>query len=104
MNLLSLFDKLNKISLYLVIFLIPLFFLPFTFNVLDYPKQTLLLFLVLLSLVAWLLKQLIQGKIIFRENKLLYLALFSIFIFFFPFHYFFSLAQVLLLGLAIEYY
>ena len=75
MNLALFLDKLNKISLYLLLFLLPLFFLPLTQSVLDYPKQTLLLFLVFLSLIGWLGKQFIQRKIIIRESKLLYLAL-----------------------------
>jgi len=77
-SLITIFSQINKISLYLAIFLIPLFFLPFGRNVLDYPKQTLLLFLVFLSLISWLGKQIIQGKIILKENKLLYFILFLI--------------------------
>lgn len=83
MNLFSFLDKLNKIPLYLAIFLIPLFFLPFSQDVLNFPKQILLLFLVFLSLLGWLGKQFLQRKIILRENRLLYLALFFIFVFFF---------------------
>ncbi|KPJ73624.1 hypothetical protein AMJ48_00085 [Parcubacteria bacterium DG_74_1] len=75
MNLAFFLDKLNKISLYLLLFLLPLFFLPFAQSVLGYPKQTLLLFLVFLSLMGWLGKQFIQKKIIIRENNLLYLVL-----------------------------
>ena len=82
MNPVSFLDKLNKNSLYLILFLIPLFFLPFTQSVLGYPKQTLLLFLVFLSLAGWLGKQYFQGKIILRENKLLYSVLFFVFLFF----------------------
>ena len=83
MKLVSSLDKLNKVPLYLAIFLVPLFFLPFAQSVLGYPKQTLLLFLVFLSLISWLAKQLIQGKIILKENKLLYLILLLILFFFF---------------------
>jgi len=82
MNLFLFFDRLNKIPLYLAIFLVPLFFLPFAQSVLDYPKQTLLLFLVFLSLIGWFGRQFIQGKIILRENKLLYLTLLFIFVLF----------------------
>lgn len=48
----------------------------------DYPKQSLLLFLVFLSLIGWLGKQFIQRKIIIRENKLLYLILLFLFFIF----------------------
>lgn len=82
MNLSFFLDKLNKTPLYLAIFLIPLFFLPFTQDVLGYPKQILLFFLVFLSLIGWLGKQFVRGKIILRENKFLYFALLSIFVFF----------------------
>lgn len=82
MNLFFSLDKLSKMFLYLAIFLIPLFFLPFAQNVLEYPKQILLLCLVFLSGICWLAKQQIQGKIIIRENKLLYLGLLFIFAFF----------------------
>lgn len=82
MNSKLFFDKLNKIPLYLLLFLLPLFFLPFAQSVLGYPKQILLLFLVFLSLIGWLGKQFTQRKIIIKENKLLYLVLiFLIFIF-----------------------
>lgn len=81
-SLTTIFSQISKISLYLAIFLIPLFFLPFGQNVLDYPKQTLLLFLVFLSLISWLVKQISQERIVLRGNKLLYLALFSILILF----------------------
>ena len=76
------FNRISKIPLYLAIFLVPLFFLPFSQNVLGYPKQTLLLFLVFLSLMGWLGKQFFQGKIIIRENKLLYFGLLFLFVFF----------------------
>jgi hypothetical protein len=83
MNLTFFLDKLNKNSLYLLLFLLPLFFLPFAQSVLDYPKQILLLFLVFLSLIGWLGKQFIQKKITIRENKLLYFVLVSLFLLFF---------------------
>ncbi|MCK4473939.1 tetratricopeptide repeat protein [Candidatus Parcubacteria bacterium] len=56
-------DKVSKTSIYLLVFLLPLFFLPWTTNVLDFNKQFLLIFLVFLSLGCWLLKSLTEGKI-----------------------------------------
>ena len=41
----------------------PVFFLPWTANVLDFNKQVLLIFLVFISLFCWLLKSLKEGKI-----------------------------------------
>lgn len=58
-----LLGKVAKTSLYLAVFLIPLFFLPWTLNILDFNKQILLTLLVLLSLFCWLLKSLIEEKI-----------------------------------------
>ncbi len=83
MDLKLFFDKLNKVPFYLLLFLLPLFFLPFAQSVLGYPKQTLLLFLVFLSLIGWLGKQFVQGKIIIRENKLAYFLLIFILLAFF---------------------
>jgi len=56
-------SKVSKISIYLLVFLLPLFFLPWTTNVLDFNKQALLVFLVFISLFCWLLKSLQEGKI-----------------------------------------
>lgn len=82
MNSVLFFDKLNKIPLYLLLFLLPLFFLPFAQSILGYPKQLLLLFLVFLSLIGWLGKQLLQRKVIIKENKLAYFLLIFIFLVF----------------------
>jgi len=58
--------KISKISIYLLVFLLPIFFLPWTANILDFNKQALLIFLVFLSLFGWLLKSLKEGKINFN--------------------------------------
>jgi hypothetical protein len=49
MEKIGVLDKISKISIYLLVFLIPIFFLPFTQNVLDYQKQVLLVSLVSIS-------------------------------------------------------
>jgi tetratricopeptide (TPR) repeat protein len=56
-------QKISVAGICLAVFLLPLFFLPFTANFLDFNKQTLLIALVLVSLFAWLLKSLIEEKI-----------------------------------------
>ncbi|MBU4351145.1 tetratricopeptide repeat protein [Candidatus Parcubacteria bacterium] len=56
-------QKLSRTGIFLLVFLLPLFFLPSTSNVLDFNKQILLTVLVLVSLFAWLLKSLIEEKI-----------------------------------------
>lgn len=77
-------DKISKIFLYLLVFLIPIFFLPFTQNVLDFQKQFLLLVLILISLSLQIIKILTEGKISFN----------------FHFFHFFVLALVLVFGLS----
>ena len=39
----QIFEKVAKASVYLAVFLLPLFFLPWTVNVLDFNKQALLI-------------------------------------------------------------
>jgi len=63
-------DKITKLSIYLLVFLMPLFFLPWTSNVLDFNKQALLVFMVFLSLFCWLLQSLTKGKITLNMSKL----------------------------------
>ena len=59
-------DKVSKTSIYLLVFLLPILFLPWTANVLDFNKQALLIVLVFVSLFAWILKILISGKASFN--------------------------------------
>ena len=62
-------DKISKNSIYLLVFLLPLFLLPWTANVLDFNKQALLIVLVSVSLFAWMLKVLVSGKFSFSLTK-----------------------------------
>jgi len=59
-------EKVSKVSIYLLVFLLPILFLPWTANVLDFNKQALLIVLVFVSLFAWILKILISGKASFN--------------------------------------
>jgi hypothetical protein len=63
-------DWVAKYSLYAAIFLMPLFFLPWTSEVLDFNKQALLVLLAVVSFLAWMLKVLISGKIEINTNKI----------------------------------
>ncbi|MDP2930239.1 MAG: hypothetical protein Q8N56_01355, partial [bacterium] len=56
-------QKAAKTSLYLAVFLLPLFFLPWVSNIFDFSKQMILTVLVCVGLFAWLLKSLIEEKI-----------------------------------------
>ena len=80
MGLYSFFDKLNKIPLYLLLFLVPLFFLRLSSNVLDMPKQLLASILIPLSLIGWLGKGVYEHKLILRGDKIFYLSLALIFL------------------------
>jgi tetratricopeptide (TPR) repeat protein/O-antigen ligase len=80
MSLTLFFDKLNKIPLYLFLFLIPIFFLPFGSDVLDFPKQILASILIPLSLIGWLGKGICAGKLILRGHKIFYFSLILIFL------------------------
>jgi tetratricopeptide (TPR) repeat protein len=81
MEKIEVLDKISKISIYLLVFLVPIFFLPFTQNVLDYPKQVLLVSLVSVSLICQIIKFLIEGKITFNFHSLHFLVLFTLLIF-----------------------
>lgn len=64
-------NKIIKFSLYLVVFLLPLFWLPFSFEAFEFNKLYLLLFFVSLALLAWVAKMvLIDKKIHFRQTPL----------------------------------
>ena len=61
-------QKVSKSAIYLLVFLLPLFFLPWTTNVLDFNKQALLISLVFISLFSWLFGALSEGKISINLN------------------------------------
>jgi len=64
-------SRVIKISIYALTFLIPLFFLPFSFEVFEYNKQFLLLFLVSLAFFCWLAKMVVVDKEIrFKRSPL----------------------------------
>ena len=63
-----LFHKISQTSLYLLVFLIPLWFLPFTQNILDHQKQTLLVVLTFFWFIAFLAGVMKQGEFILRMN------------------------------------
>lgn len=59
-------DKVSKTSIYVLVFLLPVLFLPWTANVLDFNKQAILVLLVFISVFAWMLKVLISGRLSFN--------------------------------------
>lgn len=85
-------EKIGRWSVYLAIFLLPIFFLPWTNNILEFNKQTLFLFLMFLGLVCWLIKTLTSSKLEINTSflnlpVLILLALSLISLFFSLFRY-----------------
>jgi tetratricopeptide (TPR) repeat protein len=56
-------EKISKILIFILIFLFPLVFFPFSQNVLDFPKLLFLFLFTSLSLIFFLIQVLIEGKI-----------------------------------------
>lgn len=59
----KIYDALIRWPLYLLAALLPVFFLPWTVNVLDFNKQSLMLVLVSISFIFWIVKSLSHGAI-----------------------------------------
>lgn len=74
------FSKLHSGILSALFFLIPLFFLPFFQNVLDFPKYLLFSFFVFLATLFLLIKNFFEGKVVFWKNQQFYFLLFLIFL------------------------
>jgi len=55
-------NKILRFLMYSTVFLMPVFFLPLTFEVLEFNKLHLLFFLVWLSVIVWLLKMIVKDK------------------------------------------
>ncbi|MEF8847502.1 MAG: hypothetical protein V5A57_03690 [Candidatus Paceibacterota bacterium] len=71
-------DKIIESSIYLSVFLIPLFFLPLRAGSLDFHKQALLVLLTMIGLSAFVLKALVGAKIKIERTSLNYLVLFLV--------------------------
>jgi len=67
----GLFNQIIKFSIYLLVFLLPLFWLPFSFEAFEFNKQYLLFFFVSIAFFAWLAKQVLLDKEIrFKRTSL----------------------------------
>jgi len=65
------FNRITKCSIYLLVFLLPLFFLPFSFEAFEFNKQYLLFFLVSIGLFSWIAKMvLVDKEIRFKRSPL----------------------------------
>jgi len=77
----TLFNRIIKISIYLLVFLLPLFLLPFSFEAYEFNKQYLLFFLVSLAFFSWIAKMvLVDKEIRFKKTPLDILVVAFIFI------------------------
>lgn len=56
-------------SMYALVFLIPLIFAPWTYDVGDFNKQAVVILLSCIGLTAWMLKSLMVGKFSFKLHK-----------------------------------
>ncbi len=68
--MLKILSYISRWSVYLVIFFIPLFFLPWSFEVLEWNKQYLLYFLVIVGILSWLSRMMIEKRIEFYRTPL----------------------------------
>src|SRR3989338_3700109 len=62
--------RLTSTLLYIVVFLMPLFFLPFTVEALEFNKYYLLYICVFLALLSWISRSVIQKTFIFKRTPL----------------------------------
>lgn len=64
------YNNISRWCLYASVFLMPLFFLPFTTNVLEINKLMLLLVMASIGMVAWLLGVVSSGYLAWRNNPI----------------------------------
>ena len=67
-------DKIIKHSIYLLVFLMPLFFLPFSYEKIEYNKQILLWVLAGVAFLAWIARMLFKDKEIRLKKDFLSIA------------------------------
>ena len=91
LKIVKILEKISKASIYLAVFLVPLFFLPWTANVLDFNKQALLGLLVFIGLLSWFLKVLVSGQV--KVNSTFLSLPIVIFLFFYGLSTIFSLSS-----------
>ena len=63
-------DFVAKYSIYALVFLVPIFFLPWTSDALDFNKQAVLIFLSFLAFFAWMAKAIALKKICLNPSKI----------------------------------
>jgi len=63
-------EKIYKIIIYLLVFLVPIFFSPLTVDPLDFQKQFLFFILIFLALLFWSIKVFLSGRVEINFNFL----------------------------------
>ena len=72
-------EKVIQKLIYVLVFLLPLWFLPITINTVEFNKQVLLVFLVVVTFILWLIKILNQGEATWKSNILnIFLGIFLV--------------------------
>ena len=72
-------DMVIKKLIYALVFLVPIWFLPIIINSIEFNKQVLLVFLVVITFILWLIRILNQGQISWKSNVLnIFLAIFLV--------------------------
>jgi len=69
-SLMGILDSVKKYCIYALVFLMPVFFLPWLFDGVDFNKQALLSVLAFVALFAWIIKTLVFGSLDFHFNKI----------------------------------
>ncbi len=62
-------NKITKYGIYVLVFLMPIFFLPWTSDALDFNKQALLVIVSFVALFAWMINTLLSGSFSLKLNK-----------------------------------
>jgi len=75
-------ELISKYSIYSLVFLLPILFLPWSSDALDFNKQFVLVLFSFIALSAWIVKVLISGKLKFNTNKT-YIAVVALFLSYF---------------------
>lgn|GEM_PF-2551771 len=92
MEFLPLFRQIKTISLFALVFLLPLFFIPFWPASLDFQKLSLFIFFLLFLSLGFFGEQIFSGKFKIKESKIFY-SLFLFSLFFLALSLFFSLSR-----------
>ena len=69
-KLITISSKIIEWGIILLAFLFPIFILPFTSEIFEFPKQILLFFLISLLTFVWVIKRILEGSVKFLHSPL----------------------------------